>query len=156
MLRTTVDGERSWPGFPRWPEWLGPCLGKLRLHTIEPRQAPGRPAAIAKRRRWFGPLLIGPGNLYLRLLGSGVRVLPGPEWWARERALYRVLHGIELETSARGWLILPRWPGVVLANHARSRPDPAPARLRGLGAASRRSRTCIRSTCRVPTGGANA
>ncbi len=77
MLRTTADGEKAWPGFGRWPAWLGPLLGKLRLHALEPRQAPGRPPAIAKRRRWFGPLLIGPGNLYLRLLGSGVRILPG-------------------------------------------------------------------------------
>ena len=137
MRRTTADGERPWPGFGRWPAWLGPWLGKLKLHAIEPRQAPGRPPTIAKRRRWFGPLLIGPGNLYLRLLGSGVRVLPGAEWRARERALYRRLHGIELETGPRGWLILPRWPGLVLADHARSRLDPAPARLRGLGAASR-------------------
>ena len=66
-----------------------------------------------------------------------MRVLPGAEWRARERALHRALHGIELETGPRGWLILPRWPGVVLADHARSRLDPAPARLRGLGAASR-------------------
>ncbi|SIO65118.1 Glycosyltransferase involved in cell wall bisynthesis [Singulisphaera sp. GP187] len=135
--RTTADGERSWPGFGRWPALLGPWLGKLRMHAIEPRQAPGRPPTIAKRRRWFGPLLIGPGNLYLRLQGSGVRVLPGAEWRARERALHRALHGIELETGPRGWLILPRWPGVVLADHARSRLDPAPARLRGLDAAGR-------------------
>jgi hypothetical protein len=137
VLLTTDNGERSWPGFGRWPAWLGRWLGKLRLHAIEPRQVPGRPPTIAKRRRWFGPLLIGPGNLYLRLLGSGVRVLPGAEWRARERALYRTLHGIELDPEPRGWLILPRWPGVVLADHARSRLDPAPARLRGLGAASR-------------------
>jgi hypothetical protein len=117
--------------------WLGAALGKLRLHAIEQRQAPGRPPTIAKRRRWFSALLIGPGNVYLRLLGSGVRVLPGAEWRARERALHRALHGIELETDSRGWLILPRWPGVVLADYARSRHDPAPARLRGLIAASR-------------------
>ena len=137
MLRTTADGARSWPGFGRWPAWLGPWLGKLRLHAIEPRQAPGRPPMIAKRRRWFGPLLIGPGNLCLRLMASGVRVLPVAEWQAREHALHRALHRIELETGPRGWLILPRWPGVVLADHARSRLDPAPARLRGLVAASR-------------------
>jgi hypothetical protein len=137
VLRTIADGERSWTGFGRWPAWLGPWLGKLRLHAIEPRQAPGRPPTIAKRRRWFGPLLIGPGNLYLRLTGSGVRVLSGAEWRARERALHRALHEIELEDGPRGWLILPRWPGVVLADHARSRLDPPPARLRGLGAACR-------------------
>lgn len=137
MLRTTSESERSGPCFMRWAAWPGPWLGKLRLHTIEHREAPGRPPMIAKRRRWFGPLLIGPGNLYLRLLGSGVRVLPWAEWRARERTLHRALHGIELETGPQGWLLLPRWPGVVLADHARSRLAPAPARLRGLGAASR-------------------
>ena len=106
MLRTTSDGEHSGPGFMRWPAWLGPWLAKLRLHAIEPCEAPGQPPMIAKRRRWFGPLLIGPGNLYLRLLGSGVRVLPGAEWRARERALHRALYGIELEAGRRGWLIL--------------------------------------------------
>lgn len=137
MLRTTADCERSWPGFGRWSTWLGPRLGKIRLHAIEPCQAPDRPPTIAKRRRWFGPLIIGPGNLYLLLLESGVRVLPWAAWQARERALYRAIYEIELETGPRGWLILPRWPGIVLADHARSRLDPAPARLRGLGAASR-------------------
>ena len=52
-------------------------------------------------------------------------------------ALYRALHGIELETDPRGWLILPRLRGVVLAEHARSRTDPAPGRLQALGAATR-------------------
>jgi hypothetical protein len=137
VLRTTADGERVWPGLDRWPAWFGPWLGKLRLHVIEPRQAPGRPPTIAKRRRWFGPLLIGPANLYLRLLDARVRILPGAEWHSRERTLHRVLHGIELETSPQGWLILPRWPGVVLAYYARSPLDPTPARLGGLSAASR-------------------
>ncbi len=137
MLRTTADGERPRPGLDRWPAWFGSWLGKLRLHVIEPREAPGRLPTIAKRRRWFGPLLIGPANLYLRLLKARVRILPGAEWQSRERTLHRMLHGIELETSPRGWLILPRWPGVVLADYARSPIDPAPARLRGLGAATR-------------------
>jgi glycosyltransferase involved in cell wall biosynthesis len=136
-LATTANCERPRPGLERWPESFGPWLGKLRLHVIEHRQAPGGPTTIAKRRRWFGTLLIGPVNLYLRLLAAGVRVLPWAEWQSRECTLYRVLHGIELDTSHRGWLILPRWPGVVLSDYARSPLDPAPARLRGLGAASR-------------------
>ena len=137
MSETTAEGKGTEPGSGRWSAWLGPWLGKIRLHAIEPREAPGRPPTIAKRRRWFGPLLIGPGNLYLRLLGSGVRVLPGAEWRARERTIYLALYGVELEGGPGGRLIFPRWPGVVLADHARSRLDPAPARLRGLGAASR-------------------
>jgi glycosyltransferase involved in cell wall biosynthesis len=136
-LKTTADGEGHWPGLDRWPAWFGPWLGKLRLHVIEHRQTSGQPPTIAKRRCWFGRLLIGPANLCLRLLQAGVRILPGAEWQSRERTLHRVLHGIELDTSPRGWLVLPRWPGVVLADYARSPIDPAPARLLGLVAASR-------------------
>ncbi len=152
-MTTTNDVERPWRGFGRWPAWLGPWLGKLRLHAIEPRQAPGLPPTIAKRRRWFGPLLIGPGNLYLRLLGSGVRILPDAEWRARERSLHRALHGIELGTSPRGWLILPRWPGIVLADLARNRLDPGQSRLRGLDAASRAVRDLHRAELPRADGG---
>lgn len=137
MLRMTAGGENSRPAFSRWTAWLGRRLGKLRLHAIEPRQLPGGPPTIAKRRRWFAPLLIGPGNLYLRLLESGVRVLPAAEWKARERAVHRTLYGIDLETDPHGWLILPRWPGVVLADYAQTHHNSPPARLRGLAAASR-------------------
>jgi hypothetical protein len=146
-------GKTASPVDAQWPAWLGSCLRKLRLHAIEHRQAPGRPPTIAKRRRWFSPLVIGPGNLYLRLLGSGVRVLPGAEWRARERALYRTLHGIELDTGPRGWLVLPRWPGVVLADHAQSRRDPTPARVRGLDAASRALADLHRIELRCAHGG---
>ncbi len=137
MLRAIAGRKEPWPGLDRWTMWFGPRLGKLRLHVIEPRDVLGRPATIAKRRRWFGPLLIGPINLYLHLLGARVRLLPGTEWRGRERMLHHVLYGIELKTSPWGWLILPRWPGAVLADYARSTIDPAPARLRGLEAASR-------------------
>ncbi len=135
-VRTTTEVAKPWRHHA-WPAWFGPWLGKVRFHVIDYRWAPGRPAMIGKRRRWFVPVLIRPVNLYLRLLRARVRVLPEADWQSRERTLHRVLHGIELETGPRGWLILPRWPGVVLADYARSPMDPAPARLRGLGAASR-------------------
>jgi hypothetical protein len=136
-LTPTAEGEKPRPSLDRLPACFGTWLGKLRLHVIEAHQAAGRPMTIAKRRRWFGPMMIGPVNLYLRMLKTRVRVLPWAEWQSRERTLHRVLHGIELETSPRGWQILPRWPGVVVADYARSRTDPAPARSRGLAAASR-------------------
>ncbi len=132
-----ANEETFWADPVPWPAGLGEWLGKLRLHAIEERQDPRRPPTIAKRRRWFSPLLIGPGNLYLRILGSGVRVLSGAEGRVRERVLYRTLHEIELETGRRGWLMLPRWPGVVLADHARSELVPPKARLQALDAASR-------------------
>jgi len=133
--RSDPSGPRAFGS--RWAGWLGPVLAKVRLHAIEPRNAPGRPPLIAKRRRWFAPWLIGPGNLYLRWLGSGVRVLPGRSWHEWERAVHRHLHGVECATDPRGWLILPGWPGVVLAAFAADLQHPPAARLLALSAASR-------------------
>lgn len=125
-------------------EQFGAWLGGIRLHEVEPRLALGGSPTIAKRRRRFVPPLIGLGNLALRLMGSGIRVLPDPEWHARERALHLALHAIELEAGPEGWLILPRWPGVVLADLARDRREPAPSRLLGLAAAVRALRALHR------------
>jgi hypothetical protein len=52
----------------RVAEALAPRIGRQLAGAVvpsrsSPRQAPGRPTTIAKRRCWFGPLLIGPGNL---------------------------------------------------------------------------------------------
>jgi hypothetical protein len=152
-MRLNAGGERSWLGTARWSARLGLRLGKLRLHAIERRQSPGREPTVAKRRRWFGSLLIPPGNLCLRLMRSGVRVLSETEWQARERALSRVLDGIELETESRGWLVFPQWTGVVLADYARCRIDPATARLQGLAAASRALRDLHRVELSRPDGG---
>jgi glycosyltransferase involved in cell wall biosynthesis len=135
-LKRSAQSDSPWLGLDRWPAWLGRWLGKVRLHVIECRHDASSLPKIAKRRRWFGPLLIGPVNLYLRLLEANLRVLPWAEWHTRERTLHRVLHAIELESSTRSWLTLPRWPGVVLADYARSPIDPASARLRGLAAAT--------------------
>jgi len=117
----------------RWSDRIGPILARVRLHAIEPRDDQ---RLIAKRRRWFAAWLIGPGNLYLRWLGSGVRVLPDRAWQARERAVNRRLYGVESEVDPRGWLILPRWPGVVLAVYAADVRWPPGDRLRAVSAAS--------------------
>ncbi len=137
MLKPIGVLAKIWQTFGRWSGRLGPRLGRIRLHAIELRQEPGGPPKVAKRRRWFSPMLIGPGNLYLRLHRTRVRVLPGPEWHARERLLHRALHGIELESAPGGWLLLPRWPGVTLAEYARNADRSTPDRLRGLDAATR-------------------
>src|SRR5207249_3360405 len=104
------------PG-PGWARWLGSNLSRVRLNVIEPRLCPGRPPLIAKRRRCFSSWLIGPGNLYLRWLGAKVRVLQDRPWHVWERAVHRRLYGIECGVDPRGWLLLPFWPGTVLADY---------------------------------------
>ncbi len=129
----------------RWAGWLGPALAKVRINAVEPRREPGRPPLIAKRRRWFGRWLIVPGNLYLRWLGSGVLVLPDRAWRDRERAVHRRLHGIECETDPRGWLLLPEWPGFVLASYASDPRNPPGVRILALSAAARALRAFHRA-----------
>ena len=138
MLRTTADGEWPWQGFAAVARVARALAGQAPAARDRAPPVGRGPAAVDRE----AATLVRPAADRARQpvpapAGAGVRVLPGAQWRARERALYRVLHGIELETGPRGWLILPRWPGVVLADYARSRLDPAPARLQGLGAASR-------------------
>jgi glycosyltransferase involved in cell wall biosynthesis/SAM-dependent methyltransferase len=126
------------PSTPRhgWSGWLGAKLSRVRLNVIKPRHAPGHPPLIAKRRRWFSRWIIAPGNLYLRWLDSKVRVLPDRLWQRWECEVHRQLYGFECRVDSRGWLLLPHWPGTVLAEYGAdirlSRDD----RLRGLARAS--------------------
>lgn len=117
-------------GIARLRARLGSRLGGIRFHAIEFGEGPDGSPRVARRRRWFAPALIPAANLRLRLEGAGVRVLPDPEWRARERAILRGLDGLEPGTGPGGRLILPRWPGAVLAELAGDR-------LRGLEAAAR-------------------
>lgn len=63
-----------------------------------------RQSNCAKRRRWFGPLLIAAGNIYLKRIGAGTRVLPNDEWHLWESEVYRMVYGIKLVTDVSGWL----------------------------------------------------
>jgi glycosyltransferase involved in cell wall biosynthesis len=121
---------------PDWSSWLGGRLSKLRLNVIKPRHVPGHPPLIAKRRRWFSRWIIAPGNLYLRWLDSKVRVLPDRLWQRWECAVNRRLYGIECRVDSRRWLLLPRWPGTVLAEFGADIRLARDDRLRALATAS--------------------
>ena len=112
--------------------WLGPALDRVRLNAVEHRVLPGGLPVVAKRRFWYSPLLIPPGNLYLRWLRAGVAVLDNASWQARERAIHRQVHGLECLTDAQGWLILPAWPGVTGAEFVGDSRQPVEARLDAL------------------------
>jgi hypothetical protein len=70
---------------------------------------------VRKGRRFYAPLLVWMGGALTRLLDTGVRVLPQREWEARERRIYRTLHGPSVRIDADGVLVLPVLAGRTLA-----------------------------------------
>lgn len=132
--------------------WLGPKLSRVRLNRIEPRIVPGQPPRIAKRRRWFSAGMIGPGNLYLRWLDAKVVVLPCRRWHDWECEVHRRLYGIECAVDSAGWLILPLWPGDVLAQYGADTRIPRDDRVRALSAATDALRGLHRVEWPLPAG----
>jgi hypothetical protein len=70
---------------------------------------------VRKHRRVYAPLLVWLGGPLVRVLDTGVRVLPQRDWEERERRVYRSLRGTSIRTDADGTLVLPRLPGATLA-----------------------------------------
>ena len=70
---------------------------------------------VRKRRLFYAPLLLWMSGPLIRLLDTGVRVLPQREWEERERRLYLSLRGTPIRIDAGGTLVLPRLPGETLA-----------------------------------------
>jgi hypothetical protein len=70
---------------------------------------------VRKSRLIYAPLLVSMGGPLVRVLDTGVRVLPQRDWEERERVLYRSLHGTSIEVDTDGTLILPCLRGETLA-----------------------------------------
>jgi tRNA A-37 threonylcarbamoyl transferase component Bud32 len=70
---------------------------------------------VRKHRRFYAPLLVWLGGPLVRILDTGVRVLPRREWVERERRVYRSLRGVSIRVDADGTLVLPRLAGATLA-----------------------------------------
>jgi len=62
---------------------------------------------VRKHRLLYAPLLVWMGGPLVRLLDTGVRVLPQRDWQERERHLYRRLTGMSVHIDADGTLVLP-------------------------------------------------
>jgi hypothetical protein len=75
----------------------------------------GGKLVVRKRRRFYAPLLISLGEPLVRILGTGVRVLPQKEWEERERRIYGKLYGESIHVAADGTLVLPCIAGETLA-----------------------------------------
>src|SRR5688572_20442746 len=70
---------------------------------------------VRKHRRFYAPFLIWMSDLLVRVLDTGVRVLPQREWEQRERRIYRSLYGTSVGVDAGGVLVLPYLAGHTLA-----------------------------------------
>jgi hypothetical protein len=70
---------------------------------------------VRKRRRLYAPLLVWMGNLLLRFLHTGVRILPQRDWEERERQVYQSLRGTSIQVDTDGVLVLPVLGGCTLA-----------------------------------------
>ncbi len=70
---------------------------------------------VRKYRLFYAPLLVWMGGPLVRVLDTGVRVLPQREWEERERRVYRSLRGTSIRVDADGMLVLPCLAGETLA-----------------------------------------
>ena len=90
------------------------ALGSL-LRSARYSKAMVTGSEVRKRRRFYARLLIWIGGPLMRILDTGVRVLPQQEWEARERHIYQSLWGASIRTDRDGVLVLPVLAGETLA-----------------------------------------
>jgi tRNA A-37 threonylcarbamoyl transferase component Bud32 len=70
---------------------------------------------VRKHRLFYAPLLVWMGGPLVRILDSGVRVMPQRDWEERERQIYRSLRRTSIRVEADGVLVLPFLAGQTLA-----------------------------------------
>ena len=70
---------------------------------------------VRKYRLPYAPFLVWLSGPLVRLLDSGVRVLPQRDWEQRERQVYGNIYNTPIRVDADGTLVLPRIAGETLA-----------------------------------------
>jgi serine/threonine protein kinase len=93
---------------------FGRMLRSARYSTVRIVHQDGQPF-VRKHRRFYAPLLIWMSGLLVRVLNTGVRVLPQREWEQRERRIYLNLYDSSVGVDAGGVLVLPYLAGHTLA-----------------------------------------
>jgi hypothetical protein len=69
---------------------------------------------VRKHRLFHAPLLVWMGGALVRILDTGVRVLPQRDWEEREHLIYRNLRGTLIRVDADRVLVLPHLEGHTL------------------------------------------
>jgi hypothetical protein len=94
---------------------LGSWLRSARYSTARIVEEDGE-RRVLKSRRGYAPLLIAMGNALVKILDTGVRVLPQRDWVDRERKVYWRLYGTSVRIDSAGTLVLPYIAGKTLAS----------------------------------------
>jgi hypothetical protein len=93
---------------------LGRLLRSTRYSKVWTVYQDGEPF-VQKQRVFCAPLLIWFGVPLMKILDTGVRVLPQRDWEERERRMYQRVHGTSIRIDADGVLVLPLFAGKTLA-----------------------------------------
>jgi hypothetical protein len=93
---------------------LGKLLRSGRYSEARIVYQDGEPQVL-KYRRFYAPLLVWMSGPVVRILDTGVRVLPQRDWEERERRVYRSVRGTSIRIDADGMLVLPCLAGETLA-----------------------------------------
>lgn len=101
-------------GYYRLCLGLGWLLRSARYSKARIVRLDGR-LQVRKHRRFYAPLLVSIGGPLVRILDTGVRVLPQRDWHERERRIYRKLRGTSIRIDEGGTLLLPCLTGKTLA-----------------------------------------
>ena len=110
---------------------LGRLLRSGRYSTVRIVRQDGE-LQVRKSRLFYAPLLVRLGDPLVRLLDTGMRVLPQREWEERERQLYRSLTGTSIHIDADGTLVLPHLTGKTLATLLEDPEIEEPIRMRAI------------------------
>ena len=87
---------------------------------------------VRKRRRFYAPLLVWLGRPLVKVLNTGVRVLPQRDWEQRERRINWSLRGSSIRIDPGGTLVMPQLAGSTLASLLEDPEVEAPARKRAI------------------------
>ena len=90
----------------------------------------GGEVRVRKHRVFYAPMLVWIGGLLVRVLDTGVRILPQSEWEEREREVYGELYGAPIEVD--GAVVLPHLAGTTLADLLEGTASGSPARRRAI------------------------
>lgn len=93
---------------------LGRWLRSARYSTVQIVDNGGE-RQVRKWRSFHAPLLVWLGGPLLRIMDTGVRVLPQREWFERERSIHDRLRNASVRIDADDVLVLPFLRGETLA-----------------------------------------
>jgi hypothetical protein len=93
---------------------LGRLLRSARYSTARIVHQDGE-LQVRKYRYFYAPLLVRMGDSLVRILDTGVRVLPQRDWEERERRVYWSLYSTSIRIDVDGMLVLPCFAGETLA-----------------------------------------